>query len=206
QNEKLKKSTVEVVMTVLHAGGKFGGEGYKVSGGLHGVGVSVVNALSEQLIVQVMREGKIYQQEYRRGIPQYDLKVVGETEITGTKVTFKPDREIFTETTEYEYDILLSRIRELAFLNRGIEITLKDERSDEFQTHKYDGGVNSFVEYLNRNREALHTPPIYIEGNRENIQVEIALQYNESYSENIFSYANNIHTHEGGTHEAGFKS
>lgn len=205
-NPKLNKSTVEVVMTVLHAGGKFGGGGYKVSGGLHGVGVSVVNALSEYLKVTVKRDGKIHQQEFVRGVSQYDLKVVGETEESGTRITFLPDKEIFTETTEFEYEILQSRIRELAFLNKGIEMSLYDERTESGQTFKYDGGIIQFVEYLNRNREALHEPPIYMEGMKEGIQVEISLQYNDSYLENIYSFANNIHTHEGGTHESGFKS
>jgi len=205
-NTKLQKSTVEVVLTVLHAGGKFGGDGYKVSGGLHGVGVSVVNALSEHLTVQVKREGKIHQQEFVRGIPQYDLKVIGETEETGTTITFKPDPEVFTETIEYDYQTLQSRIRELAFLNKGIEISLYDERTESGQTFMYEGGIIQFVEYLNRNREALHEPPIYMEGLRDQIQVEVSLQYNDSYQENIYSFANNIHTHEGGTHESGFKS
>lgn len=206
ENAKLKKSTVEVVLTVLHAGGKFGGEGYKVSGGLHGVGVSVVNALSEQLIVEVKREGKIHQQEFRRGVPQYDLKVIGETEESGTTISFKPDPEIFTETQEYDYEILQARLRELAFLNKGIEIQLLDERTEVSTVYKYDGGIISFVEYLNRNREVLHQPPIYVEGTRDAIQVEVAIQYNDGYSENIYSFANNINTHEGGTHESGFKS
>lgn len=206
EQSKMKRPALEVVMTVLHAGGKFGGEGYKVSGGLHGVGVSVVNALSEVLVVQVKRGGKIYQQEYRRGVPQYDLKIVGEAEDTGTQITFTPDAEIFTETTEYDYNILLGRIRELAFLNRGIEINLTDERTDATNSFKYDGGIVSFVQYLNRGREAINEQPIYVEGKKDNISVEIALQYNDSYSENIYSYANNIHTHEGGTHESGFKS
>jgi len=205
-NTKLQKSTLEVVMTVLHAGGKFGGEGYKVSGGLHGVGVSVVNALSEHVRVQVSRDGKIHQQEYRRGIPQYDVKIVGDTDVTGTRTTFLPDSEIFTETTVYEYEILQNRIRELAFLNKGIEITLTDERTDVSNSFKYDGGLNEFVLFLNRNREALHETPIYVEGSKDHIQVEVALQYNDSYSENIYSFANNINTHEGGTHESGFKS
>ncbi|WP_144937141.1 DNA topoisomerase (ATP-hydrolyzing) subunit B [Paenibacillus sp. 32O-W] len=208
EHAKMKKPAVEVVLTVLHAGGKFGGEdsGYKVSGGLHGVGVSVVNALSTHLTVQVKTKGKIHLQEYKRGVPQYDLKVIGETEETGTKITFLPDPEIFTETVEYDYEILQSRLRELAFLNKGIEINLFDERTDASNTFKYDGGIISFVEYLNRNREVLHDPPIYTEGTKDNIQVEIALQYNDSYTENIYSFANNINTHEGGTHESGFKS
>lgn len=206
ENTKLKKSTVEVVMTVLHAGGKFGGEGYKVSGGLHGVGVSVVNALSEKVIVTVKRDGHIHQQEYRRGVPQYDLKIIGDTDETGTIINFLPDPEVFTETVEFDYEILVSRIRELAFLNKGIEIELIDERTDNSHVFKYDGGIIEFVEYVNRNREKLHEPPIYVEGVKDNITVEIALQYNDSYTENIYSFANNIHTHEGGTHESGFKS
>ncbi|MFD2615254.1 DNA topoisomerase (ATP-hydrolyzing) subunit B [Paenibacillus gansuensis] len=206
ENVKLKKSTLEVVMTVLHAGGKFGGEGYKVSGGLHGVGISVVNALSSMVKVIVKREGKIHQQEYRRGAPEYDIKIIGETADTGTSVTFTPDSEIFTETTEYDYDVLQSRIRELAFLNGGIEINLIDERTDVANSFKYDGGIVSFVDYLNRNREKVHPEPIYVEGKKDHIHVEVALQYNDSYSENIYSFANNINTHEGGTHESGFKS
>ncbi|SMG40847.1 DNA topoisomerase (ATP-hydrolyzing) subunit B [Paenibacillus aquistagni] len=206
--EKMQRPAVEVVMTVLHAGGKFGGEGYKVSGGLHGVGVSVVNALSDSLIVTVKRDGYIHQQEYHRGVPQYDLKIIGETEETGTTITFRPDSEVFTETLVYEYDILASRVRELAFLNRGIEMVLTDERSHNPQSHtfKYDGGIIEFVEYLNRNRDVVHEPPIFVEGAKDNITCEIALQYNDSYTDHIYSFANNIHTHEGGTHESGFKS
>lgn len=206
EHPKLKKSTLEVVMTVLHAGGKFGGGGYKVSGGLHGVGVSVVNALSEKVVVQVSRDGHVYQQEYHRGAPQYDVKVVGDTDITGTKTTFHPDPEIFTETTVFDYNTLLTRIRELAFLNKGINLTLTDERTGESDTFHYEGGIKEYVKYLNQNKEVLHEQPIYVEGSREMIQVEIALQYNDSYTENIFSFANNINTHEGGTHESGFKS
>ncbi|MDR6552318.1 DNA topoisomerase (ATP-hydrolyzing) subunit B [Paenibacillus qinlingensis] len=208
ENAKLKRPTLEVVLTVLHAGGKFGGEdsGYKVSGGLHGVGISVVNALSEHLTVQVKNKGQIHQQEYRRGTPQYDVKVVGETEETGTTVTFQPDPEIFKETVEYDFDTLQSRIRELAFLNKGIEINLIDERTDTVATHMYEGGIVSFVQHLNRNREVVNEVPIYVEGAKDNISIEIALQYNDSYTENIYSFANNINTHEGGTHESGFKS
>ncbi|MFC3801643.1 DNA topoisomerase (ATP-hydrolyzing) subunit B [Cohnella sp. GCM10012308] len=206
ENAKLKKSTLEVVMTVLHAGGKFGGEGYKVSGGLHGVGISVVNALSELVTVTVKRDGKIHQQEYRRGAPQYDLKIIGETEDTGTQTRFKPDPEIFTETTVFEYDVLVGRIRELAFLNKGIQLTLTDERTSMHDSFKYDGGIKEFVQYLNRTREALHEQPIYVEGTKDAIAVEIAMQYNDGYTENIYSFANNINTHEGGTHESGFKS
>lgn len=204
--EKMKRPAVEVVMTVLHAGGKFGGEGYKVSGGLHGVGVSVVNALSTSLVVTVKRDGHIHQQEYRRGVPQADLEIIGDTEETGTTIRFQPDPEVFTETTEYDYDTLLSRIRELAFLNKGIQMVLTDERTGQSETFKYDGGIKEFVEYLNRNREKMHEQPIYVEGSKDYIACEIALQYNDSYTENIYSFANNIHTHEGGTHESGFKS
>ncbi|WP_309123374.1 DNA topoisomerase (ATP-hydrolyzing) subunit B [Paenibacillus sp.] len=207
EHPKLKRSTLEVVLTVLHAGGKFGGEdsGYKVSGGLHGVGISVVNALSAHVIVTSKREGKIHRQEFRRGVPQYDLQVIGETEEHGTTVTFLPDPEIFTETTEYEYDILQSRLRELAFLNAGIEIVLRDERTDVENTYHAEGGIATFVEWLNRNREPLHVP-IFVEGRKDQIHVEIALQYNDSYTETLYSFANNINTHEGGTHESGFKS
>ncbi|MGO4110294.1 DNA topoisomerase (ATP-hydrolyzing) subunit B [Paenibacillus sp. YAF4_2] len=206
ENAKLKKSTLEVVMTVLHAGGKFGGEGYKVSGGLHGVGVSVVNALSEHVTVTVKLHGNVYQQEYRRGAPQYDVKIIGESDETGTTVRFKPDPEIFTDTTVYEYETLQSRIRELAFLNKGLEIELMDERTGASNTFKYDGGIIEFVRHLNRNKEVMHEDPIYVEGSKDHIQVEVSLQYNDGYTENIHSFANNINTHEGGTHESGFKS
>ncbi|AZS13044.1 DNA topoisomerase (ATP-hydrolyzing) subunit B [Paenibacillus lutimineralis] len=208
EHPKLKKSTLEVVMTVLHAGGKFGGGGYKVSGGLHGVGVSVVNALSEKMVVEVTRDGHVYQQEYRRGAPQYDIRVVGNSDEgkTGTKTTFHPDPEIFTETTVFDYNTLLTRIRELAFLNKGINISLTDNRTGVSDTFHYEGGINEYVKYLNHTKEVLHEEPIYVEGKRDMIQVEVALQYNDSYTENIFSFANNINTHEGGTHESGFKS
>lgn len=203
---KMGRPAVEVVMTVLHAGGKFGGEGYKFSGGLHGVGVSVVNALSEWLEVEVRREGKVYFQRYLRGVPEADLEVIGKTKESGTKVTFKPDPEVFTETTVYDYDTLRNRIRELAFLNRGVKIVLVDKREEEkTEEFQYEGGIKSFVEHLNRNREALHKP-IFIEGEKDSIHVEVAMQYNDSFSSNLYSYANNIHTHEGGTHESGFKS
>ncbi|QCT00735.1 DNA gyrase subunit B [Paenibacillus algicola] len=206
ENAKLKKSTLEVVMTVLHAGGKFGGGGYKVSGGLHGVGVSVVNALSSKVVVQVKRDGHVYQQEYHRGVPQYDIQVIGDSDEHGTTVTFLPDPEIFTETTEYNYQTLLTRIRELAFLNKGIALSLMDERTGASNRFKYDGGIIEYVKFLNENKQALHEDPIYVEGSRDNIQVEVSLQYNDSYTENIYSFANNINTHEGGTHESGFKS
>jgi len=207
-HEKMGRPAVEVIMTVLHAGGKFGGGGYKVSGGLHGVGASVVNALSEELEVFVYREGKIYYQKYQRGVPCTDLQVIGETDRTGTTVHFKPDPEIFTETTEYDYDILANRLRELAFLNRGIRITIEDKRSDNGKKNEYyyEGGIKSYVEHLNRTREVLHEEPIHVVGERDGIYVEIALQYNDSYTSNIYSFANNIHTHEGGTHESGFKT
>ncbi|MCR8658464.1 DNA topoisomerase (ATP-hydrolyzing) subunit B [Paenibacillus endoradicis] len=205
-NTKLQKSTLEVVMTVLHAGGKFGGEGYKVSGGLHGVGISVVNALSEHVKVQIKRDGHIHQQEYKRGAPQYDIKIVGDSDETGTMTTFRPDPEIFTETTVFEYEMLQTRIRELAFLNKGIKLILTDERDGQSEEFYYEGGIIEFVKYLSRHREVIHEEPIYVEGNRDNIHVEVSLQYNASYSEYIYSFANNIHTHEGGTHESGFKS
>jgi DNA gyrase subunit B len=165
-----------------------------------------VNALSEHVTVTVKRDGHIYQQEYRRGAPQYDIKVIGDSDETGTTVRFKPDAEIFTETTVYEYETLQSRIRELAFLNKGISITLLDERTGQTNTYKYEGGIIEFVQYLNRTREVLHETPIYVEGVKDHISVEVALQYNDSYSDNIYSFANNINTHEGGTHESGFKS
>ncbi|WP_027408150.1 DNA topoisomerase (ATP-hydrolyzing) subunit B [Anoxybacillus tepidamans] len=204
--EQVGRPAVEVIMTVLHAGGKFGGGGYKVSGGLHGVGASVVNALSQELEVFVYREGKIHYQKYERGVPCTDLQVIGETDRTGTTTHFKPDPEIFTETTEYDYDTLANRLRELAFLNRGIKITLEDKRvNNRKNEYHYEGGIKSYVQHLNRTREVLHEEPIYIEGERDGIYVEIAFQYNDSYSSNIYSFANNIHTHEGGTHESGFK-
>jgi len=205
-HEKTGKSTVETVLTVLHAGGKFGGEGYKVSGGLHGVGVSVVNALSESVEVEVKRNGKIHKQRFSYGVAETELQIVGDAEETGTKVTFKPDAEIFTETTVFDYEILQKRLREVAFLNRGIRITLTDERTDRQDTYKYDGGIISFVQFLDKNRESLFEQPIYVSSQKDGIFVEIALQYNDGYVSNIYSYANNIHTHEGGTHESGFKS
>ncbi|MBA2872909.1 DNA gyrase subunit B [Anoxybacillus calidus] len=206
-HEKMGRPAVEVIMTVLHAGGKFGGGGYKVSGGLHGVGASVVNALSTELEVFVYLEGKIHYQKYKRGVPVTDLQVIGDTDRTGTTVHFKPDPEIFTETTEYDYDTLATRLRELAFLNRGIKITLEDKRVENRKNeYYYEGGIKSYVEHLNRTREVLHEEPIYIVGEKDGIYVEIALQYNDGYTSNIYSFANNIHTHEGGTHESGFKT
>lgn len=199
------KPAVEVVLTVLHAGGKFGGEGYKVSGGLHGVGVSVVNALSEWMEVEVKRNGKIHTIRFERGLTARELSIVGDTESTGTKVTFKPDKEIFEEL-EYQFDILRNRLRELAFLNRGITIVLADERNNENQEFYYEGGIVSFVEYLNETKDSVHAKPIYIKGSKDTTIAEIALQYNDGYSENVFSFVNNINTQEGGTHLSGFKT
>ena len=207
---KEKKSALEVVMTVLHAGGKFDKDTYKVSGGLHGVGVSCVNALSIEFKATVRREGKVFQQEYSIGKPLYDVKVVGESNETGTEVTFKPDATIF-EATEYNFDIIAARMRELAFLNKGITITLSDLRDLDDEgvaaVTKYysEGGLREFAQYLDRNREALISDVIYFEGERENIPVEVALTYNTSYTENIQAYVNNINTHEGGTHLSGFR-
>jgi DNA gyrase subunit B len=195
---------VEVVMTVLHAGGKFGGEGYKVSGGLHGVGVSVVNALSEWLEVKVKRGGFIYDMRFERGNTARKLRKIGTTDETGTEVTFKPDGEIFEEL-EYHFDTLRQRLRELAYLNRGLSIDIIDERTDERQSYCFEGGIISFVEHLNQNKDVLHPQPVYLNGSKDKTIVEIALQYNDSYSENLFSFVNNIHTHEGGTHLSGFK-
>lgn len=202
---KLGKPAVEVALTVLHAGSKFGGGGYKVSGGLHGVGVSVVNALSEWLVVEVKRDGKVYQQRYERGIPVTELKVIGTSKTTGSKVSFKPDTQVFDEL-EYSFEILEHRLRELAFLNKGIRINLKDERDGTEKTFQYEGGIVSFVKYLNKNREVLHNDPIYFEARKDDIDVEIALQYNDGYAESIFSFANNINTLEGGSHMSGFKN
>ncbi|MFM7301182.1 MAG: DNA topoisomerase (ATP-hydrolyzing) subunit B [Crocinitomicaceae bacterium] len=207
---KEKKSALEVVMTVLHAGGKFDKDTYKVSGGLHGVGVSCVNALSTHLVATVRREGKVFQQEYSIGKPLSDVKVVGESNETGTEVTFKPDASIF-ESTEYNFDTLAARMRELAFLNKGITITLKDKRvTDDEGNHpttRYfsEGGLREFAQYLDRNREALIQDVIYFEGEREGIPVEVSMTYNTSYTENIQAYVNNINTHEGGTHLSGFR-
>ena len=197
---------VEVVLTVLHAGGKFGGDGYKVSGGLHGVGVSVVNALSTSMEVQVKRDGKIHEISFKRGETVEKLHVTGETEITGTRVHFVPDPEIFSVTT-YNYDTLKHRLRELAFLNHGITIVLNDERGEELKsdTFHFEGGISSFVEHLNRKKEKINPVPIYFNGIKDDTVVEIALQYNDSYQENIYSFVNNINTEEGGTHLAGFK-
>lgn len=205
--EKMGRPAVEVIMTVLHAGGKFGGGGYKVSGGLHGVGASVVNALSILMEVFVHRDGHIYYQNYKQGVPQADLKIIGETDHTGTTIHFVPDDEIFTETLEYDFDTLATRVRELAFLNKGIKISLEDKRGEgKIKEYHYEGGIKSYVEHLNRSKTVVHEEPIFMEGEKDGISVEIALQYNEGYMENLFSFANNIHTYEGGTHESGFKA
>ena len=207
---KENRSALEVVMTVLHAGGKFDKDTYKVSGGLHGVGVSCVNALSTDLKVTVHREGKIFQQEYKCGVPQYDVKVVGESAITGTTVHFQPDQDIFSLTTEYKFDTLAARLRELAYLNKGIRLSLTDEREaveDGFLSEKFhsEGGLKEFVQFLDGNRQPLIPEPIYVEGIKQGIPVELAMQYNDTYAENVHSYVNNINTIEGGTHVAGFR-
>lgn len=195
-------------MTVLHAGGKFDGSGYKVSGGLHGVGASVVNALSTTLDVTVYRDGKIHYQQFKRGVPVGDLEVIGETDVTGTTTHFVPDPEIFTETIEFDYDTLANRVRELAFLTKGVNIIIEDLREGKERRNEYcyEGGIKSYVEHLNRSKEVVHEEPVYIEGEKDGITVEVALQYNDSYTSNIYSFANNINTYEGGTHEAGFKT
>jgi DNA gyrase subunit B len=200
-------STLEVVHTVLHAGGKFGGEGYNVSGGLHGVGASVVNALSEWMEVKVMRDGKIYRQKYERGVPVTKVEVIGDCEKDGTITTFKPDPEIFDEIV-FDYETLLKRFRELAFLNRGLTIKLIDDRNEERKetTLHYEGGIVSFVKYINQNKNTIHDDIIYLNSEKENAEIEIAIQYTDSYVENVFSFANNIATTEGGTHVTGFKS
>lgn len=205
--EKMGMSAVEVIMTVLHAGGKFGGGGYKVSGGLHGVGASVVNALSSETIVQVHRDGKIHEIKFEIGHTVQKLKVIGETENTGTITRFKADKEVFKETTEYEYDILATRIRELAYLNRGIRIVISDEREgkERSEAFYFEGGIREYVEHLNRNKEPIHNP-IDVFGEKEGITVEIAMQYNAGFNSTIMSFANNINTYEGGTHESGFKT
>ena len=212
-NHKSGLTGVEVVFTILHAGGKFGGGGYKVSGGLHGVGASVVNALSDWLEVQVCNEGKIYQQRYERGKVMYPLKVVGECpkEKTGTTVTFKPDGTIFKETTVFEYDVLKQRLREMAFLTKGLKITLRDFRVEEGQEpieqiFHYEGGIKEFVQYLNKSKTALYDNIMYFEGDKNNIHVEVAFQHNDSYNESTYTFVNNINTPEGGTHLEGFKA
>ena len=205
---KTGRPAVETVFTVLHAGGKFGGGGYKVSGGLHGVGSSVVNALSTQLDVKVYKEGNVYYQEYRRGAVVDDLKIIEQTDRHGTTVHFTPDPEIFTETTEFDFSKLATRIRELAFLNRGMRISIEDKREEEpvINEYHYDAGIKSYVEYLNANKTVIFPEPVYLEGEQQDIAVEVSMQYTDGYHSNIMSFANNIHTYEGGTHESGFKT
>lgn len=206
---KTGRPAVETVFTVLHAGGKFGGGGYKVSGGLHGVGSSVVNALSTTLDVKVYKDGKIYHQQYQRGAVNEDLKVIGETQLHGTEVHFVPDPEIFQETTEFNFDKLATRVRELAFLNRGLHISIEDRRVEEevvLREYHYEGGIKSYVEHLNATKTVLFPEPIYLEGNQQDISVEVSMQYTDGYHTNLLSFANNIHTYEGGTHESGFKT
>jgi DNA gyrase subunit B len=200
-----KKPAAEVVMTVLHAGGKFDTDTYKVSGGLHGVGVSVVNALSDWLDLEIMRDGEVWEQSYACGVPKSKLKATGKTRKSGTKVTFHPDPKIFEKST-YSYDILAQRLRELAFLNKGLKITLSDERSDKNVEFRFTGGIVEFVKHLNRGKAVLHDSPIYMEGKREQVDMEIAFQYNDGYAENIFAFANTINTVDGGTHLSGFRS
>jgi DNA gyrase subunit B len=204
---KVGLPAVQVALTMLHAGGKFGGGGYKVSGGLHGVGVSVVNALSEWLEVEVRRDGYVYHQKYKRGVPVTDLKIIGKAKSTGTKVTFKPDHEIFEELT-FNHETLAQRLRELSFLNMGIKIILRDKRNDNNSetVFQHDGGIRDYVKYLNKNKTPLHSKPIYFQKQKDNVLVEVALQYTDAYVESIYSYANNINTIDGGTHEAGFKA
>ena len=206
-HEKYQKPAVEVALTVLHAGGKFGGGGYKVSGGLHGVGLSVVNGLSTALRVEVSRNGKVYGQDYHRGDPQNKLTVIGESEHTGTMVRFWPDPEIF-ETTVFSYDNLKNRLRELAFLNKGIRITIEDQRegTQQMDSFHYEGGIREFVKYLNRNKKVLHEEPLYFEGQKDTSTVEVSLQYNNGEAEQVYTFANNIQTHEGGTHLTGFRN
>src|SRR6187397_198342 len=199
------KSAAEVALTVLHAGGKFDNDSYKVSGGLHGVGVSVVNALSEQLDLEIWRNGKVYQQSYERGDPKGPLETTGTTQRRGTKVTFRPDNQIF-ETVEYSFDTLAQRLRELAFLNGGILITLDDERDGKSHKFQYEGGIVSFVEHLNKNKAVVNDKPIFMKGEKDGIDAEIALQWNDAYTELVFTFANNINTHEGGTHLSGFRA
>ena len=206
--EKTGRPAVETVFTVLHAGGKFGGGGYKVSGGLHGVGASVVNALSTDLTVQVFKDGNIYEQSYKRGAVLDDLKIIGTTDKHGTSVYFVPDPEIFQETTVFEFDKLANRVRELAFLNKGLKLTITDYRPEEpvRKSFCYEGGIKSYVEHLNKSKQVLFEDPIYVEGEQDGIQVEVAMQYTSGYHTNLLSFTNNIHTYEGGTHESGMKT
>ena len=211
---KTKQPAVETILTTLHAGGKFGGGGYKVSGGLHGVGLSVVNALSEKLKVLVSRDGKIHEQTYERGLPITELKVVGDSTTTGTTIIFKPDREIFTETTDYDYITIRDKIKQIAFLTKGLQISLEDQREEPFRkdVFKYDGGIKEYVEYLNKGKEPLHPDIIYVEEEREvelngnekvNISLEIAMQYTTEYAERSYFFTNNIYNENGGPMKLG---
>ena len=213
EHSKMKKPAAEVVMTVLHAGGKFDDSSYKVSGGLHGVGVSVVNALSEVLQLEIRRDGKVWRQSYRRGVPEGPLTAVGTTDKTGTKITFLPDREIFA-SIEFSFEVLSQRLRELSFLNAGVHVRIHDERNGKAHDFRYEGGIVDFVKHLNHAKKPIHEPPILVSGTREfearsgrvSVEIEIAFQYNESYNEAVFSFANNINTVEGGTHLVGFRT
>jgi DNA gyrase subunit B len=204
-HSKYGKPGVEIVMTKLHAGGKFDKKSYKVSGGLHGVGVSVVNALSEWLEVRISRSGKVYSQKYERGIPVKELEVIDEAQETGTAVTFMPDSEIFSEI-DFNFDTISTRLRELAFLNKGVKISIRDERTNKENIFQYEGGISSFVQHLNKNKNVLHEDVIYFEATKDDVIVEVALQYNDGYNDNTHSFANNINTIEGGTHLSGFKA
>ena len=199
------KSAAEVVLTVLHAGGKFGDGAYKVSGGLHGVGISVVNALSESLDLEIWRDGQVYRQSYERGQPTSGLEVIGTTKRRGTKVTFQADEEVF-ESVDYSFDTLAHRLRELAFLNAGVAISLEDERNGKSHEFKYEGGIREFVRFVNERKNTVNETPIYMQGAKEGIEAEIALQWNDGYGETVYSFANNINTQEGGTHLSGFRS
>ena len=199
------KSTVETVLTILHAGGKFDNSAYKVSGGLHGVGISVVNALSEWLIATVKRNGKEYTQRFERGVPKTELEIVGDAESTGTIISFKPDREIFDDIN-FNFETLEYRFREMAFLNKGVKINLEDRRTNTKREFHYEGGIKSFVEYINKNKNPIHKDIIYFEGERDRILVELAMQYTDGYTENVYTFANNINTQEGGTHLSGFRT
>ncbi|PKK87000.1 MAG: DNA topoisomerase IV subunit B, partial [Tenericutes bacterium HGW-Tenericutes-8] len=205
KHAKTGKSAVETILTVLHAGGKFDGKSYKVSGGLHGVGASVVNALTDWFRVTIARNGLLYQQEYSKGVPQYELKVIGESVHTGTTIEFKADHSIFTEAHVYDFELLRNRIQELAFLNRHIKISITDSRGIEpvSFTYQYEGGIEEYVAFINSNKNKINSHVFYTSKEVDDITVEVSLQYNDSYATNLYSFANNIHTHEGGMHEDG---
>jgi len=205
RHKKFKKPAAEIVMTTLHAGGKFDNKSYQVSGGLHGVGISVVNALSQKLEMEIKRDNKVYSQNYERGKPVTKLALIGKTKKTGTKITFQPDEKIFAEI-DFNYEILTQRLRELSFLNKGLNISIADERTDKRHDFQYKGGIKEFIQYLNQNKTPLNPKPIYFEAVKDDVIVEMALQYHTGYSETIFSFVNNINTTEGGTHLSGFKA